>query len=172
MHHSVLPLIKSCTRSWNFAWHLLWRSTTESKNIVNFLAISQTIYTLCCEDEYFPKGKFELYNSLFHSVYLVFPKNLFSIANLFAVRYLWDACNEDKCCVAGHKELGRWNAHARSLVQQWCRVVGLLVTLTSLFFNGLIAATDHFYFICAEFCISCLQYTFEFVCCTCFMLYL
>ena len=28
-------------------------------------------------------------------------------------------------------------------------VLGLLVTLTSLFFNGLIAATGHFYFICA-----------------------
>ena len=35
-------------------------------------------------------------------MYLVFPKSLFSIANLFAVRYLWDVwdvCNEDKCCV-------------------------------------------------------------------------
>ena len=27
----MLPLIISCTRSWNFAWHLLWRSTAESK---------------------------------------------------------------------------------------------------------------------------------------------
>ena len=99
MHHSMLPLIISCTRSWNFAWHLLWRSTTESKNIVKLLAISQTIHTVCCEDDYFPKGKFELFNSLFHSVYLVFPKSLFSIADLFAVRYLWVACNEDKFCV-------------------------------------------------------------------------
>ena len=99
MHHSMLPLIISCTRSWNFAWHLLWRSTTESKNIVKLLAISQTIHTVCCEDDYFPKGKFELFNSLFHSVYLVFPKSLFSIADLFAVRYLWVVCNEDKCCV-------------------------------------------------------------------------
>ena len=32
-------------------------------------------------------------------MYLVFPKSLFSIADLFAVRYLWVACNEDKCCV-------------------------------------------------------------------------
>ena len=99
MHHSMLPLIISCTRSWNFAWHLLWRSTTESKNIVKLLAISQTIHTVCCEDDYFPKRKFELFNSLFHSVYLVFPKSLFSIADLFAVRYLWVVCNEDKCCV-------------------------------------------------------------------------
>ena len=32
-------------------------------------------------------------------MYLVFPKSLFSIADLFAVRYLWVVCNEDKCCV-------------------------------------------------------------------------
>ena len=31
--------------------------------------------------------------------YPVFPKSLFSIADLFAVRYLWVVCNEDKCCV-------------------------------------------------------------------------
>ena len=40
-----------------------------------------------------------LFNSSFHLVYLVFPKRLFSIANLFAVRFLWIVCNEDKCCV-------------------------------------------------------------------------
>ena len=28
---------------------------------------------------------------------LVFPKSLFSIADLFAVCYLWVVCNEDKC---------------------------------------------------------------------------
>ena len=33
------------------------------------------------------------------TVYLVFPKSLFSIADLFAMRYLWFVCNEDKCCV-------------------------------------------------------------------------
>ena len=54
---------------------------------------------MCCEDDHFPKGKLKLFNSLFHSVYLVFPKSLFSIADLFAVRYLWVVCNEDKCCV-------------------------------------------------------------------------
>ena len=97
MHHSMLP---SCTRSWNFAWHLLWRSSPiESKNIGKLSAISQTIHTVCCEEDYFPKGKFKLLNSLFHSVYLVFPKSLFSIADLFAVRYLWVVCNEVKCCV-------------------------------------------------------------------------
>ena len=38
---------------------------------------------------YFPKRKFKLFNSLYHSVYLVFSTRLFSIANMFAVRYLW-----------------------------------------------------------------------------------
>ena len=48
----------------------------------------------------FSKGKnFKLFNSLFHLVYLVFPKSLFSIADLFTVCYLWVVCNEDKCCV-------------------------------------------------------------------------
>ena len=32
-------------------------------------------------------------------MYLVFPKSLFSIADLFTVCYLWVVCNEDKCCV-------------------------------------------------------------------------
>ena len=59
----------------------------------------QTIYTVCYEDDYFPKGKFKLFNSLFHSVHPIFPKSWFSIADLFAVRYLWVVCNEDKCCV-------------------------------------------------------------------------
>ena len=69
---------------------------------MKLLAISQTIHIVCCEDDFFPKGKFKLFNGLFHSVYLVFPKSLFSIANLLAVRYLWDVwdeCNEDKRCV-------------------------------------------------------------------------
>ena len=35
-------------------------------------------------------------------VYLLFPKNLFSIADLFAVRHLWVICNEDICCVVTH----------------------------------------------------------------------
>ena len=104
MHHSTLPLFISCTRPWKFAWHLLWSSTTESKNIVKLLAISQTIHTMCCEEDYFPKGKFKLFNSLFHSVYFVFPKSLFSIADLFTVRHLWVVCNEDNAvlwyCVA------------------------------------------------------------------------
>ena len=44
-------------------------TTTESKNIVKLLAISQTIHTVYCEDNYFPKDrKFKLLKGLFHSV--------------------------------------------------------------------------------------------------------
>ena len=50
----------------------------------------------------FPKGKFKLFNSLFHSAYLVFLIPLISIADLFTLCYLWDVCNEDKCCVVTH----------------------------------------------------------------------
>ena len=86
----MLLLVISCRRSWNFAWHLLCQ----------LLAISQTIHTVCCEDDYFPKGKCKLFQSrLFYSVYLVFPKILFPVADLFTVRYLWVVCNEDKWCV-------------------------------------------------------------------------
>ena len=57
------------------------------------------IHTVCCGDDYFPKENFKLFDSLFHLNYLVFPKSLFSIADLFAVLYLWDVRNENKCCV-------------------------------------------------------------------------
>ena len=56
-----------------------------------------------CEDAYFPKGKFKLLNSLFHSVYLVFSIRLISIADLFAVPYLCGVCNEDMCCVVTNR---------------------------------------------------------------------
>ena len=64
------PLL-SHAPSQNFVWHLLWLLITEGK----------------------------LFNSLFHSAYLVFLINLISIADLFTLHYLWDVCNEDKCCV-------------------------------------------------------------------------
>ena len=64
----------------------------------------KNIHAVCCEDNYFPKEKFKLFNSLFHSVYLVFSIRLISIADLYAVRYLWDVCKEDKCCVVTHHE--------------------------------------------------------------------
>ena len=48
-----------------------------------------TLNVVCHEDNYFLKRKFKLFNSLYHSVYLVFATRSFSIANMFAVRYLW-----------------------------------------------------------------------------------
>ena len=44
------------------------------------------IDAVCCEGNYSPKGKFKLFNSLFHLVYLVFSIRLISIADLFAGR--------------------------------------------------------------------------------------
>ena len=64
----------------------------------------KNIHAVCYEDNYFPKEKFKLFNSLFHSVYLVFSIRLISITDLYAVRYLWDVCKEDKCCVVTHHE--------------------------------------------------------------------
>ena len=58
---------------------------------------------MCCEDNHFPKRKFKLFNSLFHSAYLLFSIRLFSIADLFALCYLCDVCNEDKCCIVTHR---------------------------------------------------------------------
>ena len=99
MHHLImLPLlIISCTRSWNFAWHLLWHSTTESKK--------KNCPTLGNE----PNHSLRVLRGQLYLNYLIvcftqctlfFPKFVFyCIAELFAVRYLWVVCNEDKCCV-------------------------------------------------------------------------
>ena len=43
---------------------------------------------MCYEDNYFPKKKFKLFNSLYHSVYLLSSMRFFSIANMLAMRYL------------------------------------------------------------------------------------
>ena len=59
-------------------------------------------YAVCCEDNYFPKGEFKLFNNLFHLVYLVVSIRLFPNADLFAVR-LRRYCNEDKCCFVTHR---------------------------------------------------------------------
>ena len=76
-NYSMLPLIISCTRSWNFAWHL--HTPTESKSIAKLLAISQTIHTVCCENDYFPKGIFKLFNTVvcFTQCTLFFQKYCF-----------------------------------------------------------------------------------------------
>ena len=57
MHHSMLPLLISCTRSWTFAWHLLWLLTTESKNIVKLLAIQPNHSHRFLRGRLFSKGK-------------------------------------------------------------------------------------------------------------------
>ena len=54
----------------------------------------KNIHAVFCEDNYFPKGKLKWFK--FISLNGV---PFFSIAILFAVRYLWDVRNEDKCCV-------------------------------------------------------------------------
>ena len=78
-----------CTMKKGNDWYL-W---SEGKNI----------HVVCCEENYFPWGKFKLFSSLFHSMYLVFSIRLVSFANLFAVLYLWDVCNKDKCCVVTYR---------------------------------------------------------------------
>ena len=45
-----------------------------SKNIVKLLSISQTIHTVCCEDDYFPKGKFKPFNPCFSKTLVFFSK--------------------------------------------------------------------------------------------------
>ena len=50
-------------------------------------------------------------------VYLVFRKHLFSVADLFAVGYLWIVGNEDKCCVVTHRAADirvAWLVYART----------------------------------------------------------
>ena len=129
------PLPKSAMKLWIIQWYpylsrarsgifldilfgsqqlrakILSNSGQEAKPVETALTSSnglkeKNIHTVCFEDNYFPKGYFKLFNSLFHSdVYLVFSIRLFSIANLF-VRYLWDVRNEDKCCVVTHRAVG------------------------------------------------------------------
>ena len=70
-------IIISCTRSWKFAWHLLWCLKTESKNIVKLLTISQPIHIVCCEDDYFPKRKCKLLIVCFTQCTLFFQKVCF-----------------------------------------------------------------------------------------------
>ena len=108
-----------------------------SKNIVKLLAISQTIHTVCCEDDYFPKGKFKPFNSLFHSEYPVFPKRLSSFPNLFAVRFLWDVCNEGKCCGGCDRAHGKTFAslglftfaRIACLLQLWIKKANSIISL-------------------------------------------
>ena len=50
-------------------------------------------------------------------MYLVFPKSLFPITDLFGVRYLWVVCNEDKWWVVTHRAAHipvAWLVYART----------------------------------------------------------
>ena len=46
-------------------------------------------------------------------MYLVFSIRLISIADLFAVRYLWDVSNEDKCILVASLGLFTWVVYVR-----------------------------------------------------------
>ena len=50
-----------------------------------------------------PKGKFNYLKVFFNLSTLFFSIHLISIADLFAIRYLWDVCNKDDCCVVTHR---------------------------------------------------------------------
>ena len=66
MHHPVLSLIYLMHEIMEFCVTCPLVLDNWEQNIVKPLAISQTIHTVCCEDDYFPKGKFKLFNTLFH----------------------------------------------------------------------------------------------------------
>ena len=60
----------------------------------------QTLGNKPNEDDYFPNGKFKLFNNLFTQRTFFFSKKfLFYCPFVFPVRYLCVVCNEDKCCV-------------------------------------------------------------------------
>ena len=48
---------------------------------------------------FFSKGKFKLFNSLFHSMYLAFSKKFVFCCRFVCRAFLWVVCDEDKCCV-------------------------------------------------------------------------
>ena len=120
MYHLMLPLFISCTIT-AFCVTSSLISTTKGKNIVKLSATIQTrqlpekgqwpapmvhqrkhIHSVCCEDNYFPKGKFKFFNSLFLSVYLVFL-NTFDFYCRFICRALFvRRMNEDNCCAVTH----------------------------------------------------------------------
>ena len=69
---------------------LAMKSLYEEKDDNGYLwSEAYTLNGVCYEDNYFPKRKFKLFNILYHSVYLIFSTRLLSIANMFAVCYLW-----------------------------------------------------------------------------------
>ena len=71
---------------------------------LKLLAISQTLHTVCCKDDYFPKGKFKLFKLLLN-LYLIV---CFTQCTLFFQKVCFllpiclpcVVCSEDNCCVA------------------------------------------------------------------------
>ena len=121
-YHSMLPLIISCTGSWKSAWHLLWHLTTESKNIVKLLAISQTIHTVtcCCEDDYFQKEKFKYYYLIvcFTQWTLFFQEVCFLLPICLPCVICRSYMHEImECCVTSSLALDNW-AH------KYCQTLG------------------------------------------------
>ena len=63
---------------------LAMKSLYEEKGNGGYLwSEAYTLNVVCYEDNYFPKRKFKLFNSFYHSAYLVFATRSFS---MFAVR--------------------------------------------------------------------------------------
>ena len=115
----VIPSKKSSfERTCPFWQWIVW--TMKKCNDRYLRSKGKKIHPVCCDENYFAKGKFKLFNSLFHSVYLVFSLRLFSIANLLAVRYLWDVRNGDKIL-----------CRDTSLSRHWRRLVVYLACLRS-----------------------------------------
>ena len=46
------------------------------------MVLGKKIHPGCCEDSYFPKGEFKLFNSLFHSVYIAVMYQEFVVCNV------------------------------------------------------------------------------------------
>ena len=83
MHHSMLALFISFTISYILRDIFF---DLEQK----YCAVKKII---------FQRENFNYSIVFFHSVYPVYTKSWVSIADLFAMRYQWVVCNEDKCCV-------------------------------------------------------------------------
>ena len=67
------------------------------------MARGKDIEAVCCEDNYSPKEKFKLFNSLFHLVYLVFQYDWFLLPICLPGVSCGTYCNENKCCVVTHR---------------------------------------------------------------------
>ena len=119
------------------------------------------LYTMCCEDNYFTKGKFKLFNNLFHSVYLV-SKSLFPTENLFALHCL--ATNNCLPCLATKINAVLWHrtrqtfaplglfrfARIACLLQLWIKTSKLDYSIwashASLYLTNIIGTWHHVHF--------------------------